>query len=242
MRDDGVRRAAAFVTSAFSSYSACRQYREDIAAALEAAGPQSPEVDKLRLFYNHPGFIEPQAQKARIALEAIPQERRAAAHLAFTAHSIPVAMARTSSYVAQLLEACRLVAERSGGDHAWELVFQSRSGPAAPPWLEPDISDHLEALASGGVTDVVVVPIGFVSDHLEVRFDLDIEARRAVASLGINMVRAETVGAHPDYVRMIRDLVLERVEGRDTRAALGRFPASHDLCAADCCPPPQRPP
>ncbi|MGH2752748.1 MAG: ferrochelatase [Actinomycetota bacterium] len=241
MRDDGVRRAVAFVTSAYSSYSGCRQYREDIARAQAAAGEGAPKVDKLRVFYNHPGFIEPQVEKVNAALEAIPSERRAAARLAFTAHSVPAQMAETSSYSQQLGEAARLVAERLEQGYEWELVWQSRSGPPQVPWLEPDIVEHLEKLHATGVTDLVVVPVGFVSDHLEVRYDLDVQAANAAAQLGLNLVRAEAVGAHPRYVKMIRDLIAERMTATPERVALGTFGPGHDICGATCCPAPARP-
>ena len=235
MKEDGVRRAVAFATSAWSSYSGCRQYREDIARAIDEVGEGAPEIDKVRHFFDHPGFIGPQALRVTTALAAIPEERRAGAHLAFSAHSIPIAMAEVSSYEAQLEEACRLVAEEVGRDHPWELVWQSRSGPPSVPWLEPDIGDHLATLHDKGVTDVVVVPIGFVSDHLEVQFDLDVEAAEIATDLGINMVRAGAVGAHPDYVRMIRDLVVERMEAAPERPSLSPIGPSHDICDPDCC-------
>jgi protoporphyrin/coproporphyrin ferrochelatase len=240
MQNDGVRRAIAFVTSAHSSYSGCRQYLEDISRARAALGESAPKVDKLRVFFNHPGFVEPQVEKVNVALQAIPESRRAATRLAFTAHSVPLQMAETSSYVLQLTETCRLVAERLAQKHDWELVYQSRSGPPQVPWLEPDIADHLGKLHLEGVTDVVVAPVGFVSDHLEVRFDLDVEAAEAAAAKGMNMVRAETVGAHPGYVRMIRDLILERTTASPRRAALGEWGPSHDICGANCCPAPAR--
>ena len=145
-------------------------------------------------------------------------------------------MAETSSYVQQLGEACRLVVERLAHDHVWSLAYQSRSGPPHVPWLEPDIADHLEKLHSEGVTDVVVAPIGFVSDHLEVRFDLDVGVAEAAAALGMHMVRAETVGAHPRYVKMICDLIVERMTASPVRAALGDWGPSHDICGANCCP------
>ena len=240
MADNGVKRAICFVTSAFSSYSGCRQYREDIAAAQEAVGEHAPKVDKLRVFYNHPGFIGPQIEKVKVALDEIPGERRTSARLVFTAHSIPISMAETSSYVAQLLEASRLVSEGSGGND-WDLVYQSRSGPPQVPWLEPDIADHLGELAGRGVGDVVVVPIGFVSDHMEVKFDLDVEAAEIAERLGLNMVRAETVGTHPAYIDMIVELIEERMADTPERRALGALPPSHDICARDCCPAPLRP-
>ncbi|HEX2027005.1 MAG TPA: ferrochelatase, partial [Nitriliruptorales bacterium] len=181
MRADGIRRAVCFVTSPFSSYPSCHQYLEDLARARADVGDGAPVVDKLRTFHDHPGFVEAQVRSVRVALHAVPEGRWDATHLAFTAHSIPIALAAASDYEAQLREASRLVAERVGGDHVWELVWQSRSGPAGVPWLEPDVVDHLDELASEGVTDVVVVPIGFVSDHLEVRYDLDVEAAARAA-------------------------------------------------------------
>ncbi|MPZ69413.1 MAG: ferrochelatase [Actinobacteria bacterium] len=236
MADDGVRHAICFVSSAFSSYSGCRQYREDLAAA-SAEVPGAPAIDKLRVFFNHPGFVAPVTEKVAAALMEIPAARRGDAHLAFTAHSIPASMAETSSYVTQLRETCRLVDEATGGN-AWELIFQSRSGPPHIPWLEPDISEHLEKLAADGVADVVVVPVGFVSDHLEVLFDLDVEAADTAATAGINMVRAGTVGIHPVYIEMIVGLIRERMSDRPERACLGTLPPSHDICARDCCPGP----
>jgi ferrochelatase len=235
----GIRRALAFVTSGFSSYSACRQYREDIERAVAAVGPGAPRIDKLRLFYNHPGFIDAVVDHTRAALASLPAGGRAA-HLAFTAHSIPRSMAETSDYEVQLLDAAALVVERLGGDRAWRLVYQSRSGPPAVPWLGPDIGDHLERLSREGVTDVVVVPIGFVSDHMEVRYDLDTEAAARATALGLRLVRAATAGTHPAFVRMIRELVLERTAGAPPRALGLRGPAP-DVCSPGCCPAPPRP-
>ena len=235
MQSDGVKRAIAFVTSAWSSYSGCRQYREDISRARSAVGELAPVVDKIRQFFNHPGFVEAQADKVRVALDTFSEDARAGAHLVFTAHSIPTNMAAASSYVEQLSEACRLVAERLGGDNRWSLGYQSRSGPPHIAWLEPDVSEYLEKLATEGVGDVILVPIGFLCDHIEVRFDLDVEAASVAQKRGLNMVRAETVGTHPAYIAMIRDLIVERTEGRPERPALGSMGASHDICAADCC-------
>ncbi|HEV3468105.1 MAG TPA: ferrochelatase [Pyrinomonadaceae bacterium] len=240
MRGDGVRRALAFVTSAYSSYSGCRQYREDIERARAEVGPGAPAVEKLRAFFNHPGFVGPNAERVRAALEEIPEERRARAELAFTAHSIPAAMAAGCDYESQLRETCRLVAEAAGRAR-WRLVFQSRSGPPAQPWLGPDICDHLRGLKRAGASDVVVSPVGFISDHMEVLYDLDTEARRVAAGLGLNLVRAATVGTHPAFVSMIRELILERLDADAPRRALGRFPPRPDACAADCCLPGARP-
>jgi ferrochelatase len=241
MADDGIGRAFAFVTSAFSSYSGCRQYQEDLARAREATGPNAPEVLKLRVFYNHPGFIEPMSDRVCTALAQLPPERRSAAALLFTAHSIPVSMAENSRYVQQLEEASRLVTERAGVPQ-YRLVYQSRSGAPGQLWLGPDIRDHLRELAARGtVRDVIVAPIGFVSDHMEVLYDLDTEARELCGELGLNMVRAGTVGADPRFVAMIRELVLERMGGLAERRALGVWGASHDVCPDDCCPNSPRP-
>lgn len=230
MRSDGVQHAIAFFTSAYSSYSGCRQYRENILAAQTEAGAGAPEVDKLRVFYNHPGFIGPVTENVKIALNQIPPERRASAHIAFTAHSIPTVMAESSRYVMQLTEACNLVAAAVGASD-FKLVYQSRSGPPSQPWLGPDISDHIRELHDSGKKDLVISPIGFVSDHLEVIYDLDTVAAALCAELGMHMVRAATAGTHPDFIRMIRELVLERIE--DSRPV--------DGCALDCCPGPKRP-
>jgi protoporphyrin/coproporphyrin ferrochelatase len=236
MRDDGIRRALGFFTSAFSSYSGCRQYRENIAAAQAEVGPGVPQVDKLRAFFNHPGFTEPMIELTTKALGELPTNRREAAQLVFTAHSIPSAMAAGCRYEAQLQESASLVAAGVGKSE-WDLVYQSRSGPPSQPWLEPDINDHFKTLAKAGVRDVVVVPIGFISDHMEVQYDLDLEARQTAKSLGINMVWAGTVGTHPRFVRMIRELIVERMSGATEKPALGNLGPSHDVCPDDCCRP-----
>jgi ferrochelatase len=231
MRDDGIERAAGFVTSAFSSYSGCRQYRENIEAARAAIGPEAPVVDKLRVYFNHPGFVEPMADRVKAAYEGLPET----AKLLFTAHSVPMSMASTSKYVAQLQESCRLVAE-AAGKAEWRLVYQSRSGAPGQPWLEPDILDVLRQ-ESG---PVVIAPIGFISDHMEVLYDLDTEAAQLCGELGLPMHRAATVGTDPRFVTMIRELVLERA-GHTEKRALGLLGPSHDVCPVDCCPAPVRP-
>jgi protoporphyrin/coproporphyrin ferrochelatase len=236
MRDDGVERALAFFTSGFSSYSGCRQYRENLYDAQQEVGPDAPEVLKTRMFFNHPGWIEANADHVRAALEQIPEERRATAHLAFTAHSIPVAMAQASRYEAQLRESARLVAEVVGVTDT-ALVYQSRSGPPQVPWLEPGVLDHLRALHERGVQDVVLCPIGFVSDHIEVLFDLDVEARELAEELGMTLVRASSASTHPAFVSMVRELVQERLAAGTGRRVTGRFAASHDVCPVDCCLP-----
>ena len=246
MAEAGVKTALGLVLAAYSSYSSCRQYREDIGQAqlqLQAADiHEAPQVDKIRVYFNHPDFIAANAERVATALERIPAERRDAAQLAFTAHSIPTAMAANCRYEEQLLEACRLVAESLDvAPDRWRLVYQSRSGRPTDPWLEPDIRDHIQALHDRGVRDVVVDPIGFLSDHLEVLYDLDEEARQTAEGLGLNLVRAETVGTSPKFVGMLRELIQERLDPSRPRRALGAFPASHDVCPVDCCLPPARP-
>lgn len=242
MAADGVRRALAFVTSACSSYSSCRQYRENIAAAQAEVGLAAPQVDKLRVFYNHPGFIKPMTELTSAAFEQIPAERRDDALLLFTAHSIPVAMATGCRYEEQLREACRLVADGLPNSLSlrarapWHLVYQSRSGPPQQPWLEPNIGDFIVSRnKESRIRDVVVVPIGFISDHMEVLFDLDTEVRECCDRLGINMVRAATVGTHPRFVQMIRELIVERTTNAPERVALGSLGPNHDVCPNDCC-------
>ncbi|HWY48848.1 MAG TPA: ferrochelatase [Bryobacteraceae bacterium] len=238
MRADGVRRALAFVTSAFSSYSGCRQYLEDIERARSEAGEGAPEIDKLRSFYNHPLFIEAEVDRVRVVLDQIPLASRTDARVIFTAHSVPLAMAQSSDYQKQLEESCRLVSEGLGLD-AWQLVYQSRSGPPGQPWLEPEIGDALCGLGPG--TPVVVVPIGFISDHMEVLYDLDTEARAIAEERGLHMVRAATVGVHPKFLLMIRELILEKMDHCQPRA-VGRYGPNQDICRADCCPAPARRP
>jgi ferrochelatase len=234
MRADGVRRAIAFVTSPFGSYSSCRQYWEDIARAQEEVGAGAPEVDKIRHYHDHPGFIEPFADAVRAAWTP-------GARLVFTAHSVPSTMDASSGpdggrYTAQLRESAALVARRAIPDRTvddHDLVWQSRSGPPQVPWLEPDINDHLEALAKAGVSAVVAAPIGFVSDHLEVVWDLDHEAAQTAARLGLDWRRAATPGTDPRFVAMIAELVRERTGGAPRRK-LGRLPV-WDVCPAACC-------
>jgi protoporphyrin/coproporphyrin ferrochelatase len=236
----GAHRVLALVLAAYSSYSSCRQYLEDIERARAAVGSQAPEIDKIRVFFNHPGFIAANADHLREALEQIPPDRRARAHVAFTAHSIPLSTAQTSRYADQLNEACRLVCELLDIPASrWALVYQSRSGRPSDPWLQPDIGDHLAALAGASATDVAVLPIGFLSDHLEVLYDLDIEAREKSRQLGLNFVRAATVGTHPQFVSALADLVEERTRQSIPRAAIGLYGPEPDICPADCCPPPQ---
>jgi ferrochelatase len=241
MREDGVRRALVLATSATSSYSGCRQYREDMAHAREAVGAAAPELVKLRHYFDHPGFVAANAERVRVALQTLPEPLRDGARLVFTAHSVPVAMNeaagphRDGLYAAQHRETARLVAEAVRGSGAdFDLVWQSRSGPPRVPWLEPDVNDHLRALAAAGTRAVVVSPAGFVSDHVEVRWDLDTEARATADELGLAFARAATVGTHPAFVAAIRELVEEQTATAPVRW-LGRLGVCGWQCPAECC-------
>ncbi|MXY97199.1 MAG: ferrochelatase [Gemmatimonadetes bacterium] len=297
MAADGIRRALAFVTSPYSSWSNCRQYLENIEDARRDAGPGAPVIEKIRPFFNHPGFIETMTARVRSALDRLPEERRPWAHLVYTAHSIPMGMAGGCAYEAQLREASRLISGRVGAS-SWALTFQSRSGPPTQPWLEPDVCDYIRTFHEAGAArtaragkvdqtdqsdqadqtdqsdqsdqagqadradrDIVVIPVGFISDHMEVAYDLDVEARACCDELGVRMVRAETAGTHPRFVDMIVDLVEERMSpaaaatsavetrpaasrtsvearpaapARPAEGVLGPWP---DRCPLDCCPP-----
>ena len=243
MRQDGVQRALAFVTSAYSSYSSCRQYLENIAAAQTLVGPGAPEIDKIRPFYNHPKFIEANVAQLRAALEKLSANSRKSAHVVFTAHSIPYAMAENCDYQKQLQETSGLVAQslaelvREKPTPQYSIAYQSRSGPPAQPWLGPDICDRLRELKAAGASDVVVAPIGFVSDHMEVLYDLDHEAKQVAQDIGLNLVRAETAGTHPAFVEMIRDLILERMNAGHESEASGNYGPRAVPCAPQCCLP-----
>ena len=243
----GAGRALAFVTSAYSSYSGCRQYRENLAAARADVGDEAPAIDRVRHYFDHPGFVEPFVDATASALDELPVDSRDGAALVFTTHSIPLAQAETSgpaggAYVAQHRATARLVAQalavRTGVHRRrWDLVFQSRSGPPGQPWLEPDVGDHLEALVKDDVPGAVIVPIGFVSDHVEVVWDLDTEAAERAEGLGLPIARAGTPATRPDprFVAMVRDLVLERAYGLPGRA-LSPLGPSWDVCPVNCCP------
>lgn len=233
MQRDGVQRVLSFVTSAFSSYSGCRQYREDVFRCRSAAGAGEIQVDKLRVFYNHTDFISVVTERVQQAIVRL--DRGDAPFVVFTAHSIPAAMAAGCDYEQQLRETCRLVAEQLAlPASAWELVYQSRSGRPQDPWLEPDICDFIPELHARGVRDLIVSPIGFISDHMEVLFDLDTEARDVCIRLDMNMRRADTPGVHPRFIAMIRKLIQERLFGA-RREAVGQYGPHHDLCPEDCC-------
>lgn len=235
MADAGVRRALVLVTSAFSSYSGCRQYREDVIRAGDAVGDRAPQFDKVRVFFNHPGFIGANAESLRESLASAGASARDGAHVVFTAHSIPASMARGSAYEAQLHEASGLVASAVGVTR-WTIAYQSRSGPPHVAWLGPDICDELRSLVASGVRDVFVLPIGFLSDHIEVRYDLDHEARAIAEELGIHFHRVPTVGTRQSFVSGLRELVLERIAPGTLRKAWGTLGASDDVCPFDCCP------
>lgn len=234
MADDGIKKALAFVTSAYSSYSSCRQYLQNINDARAAVGTSAPEIHKLRAFYNHPLFIESNVEHLRAALSSL-DAPAPSVHLVFTAHSIPESMAENCEYSVQLREASRLVAE-AVGIADWELVYQSRSGPPNQPWLGPDVCDFLNYLGMQGTRYVVLSPIGFVSDHMEVIYDLDVQAKQVAEGLGIRLARAATAGTHPLFVKMIRELILERTESAPARF-LGTHGPSHDICSPTCCLP-----
>jgi ferrochelatase len=236
MADDGIQRALAIFMSAYSSYSSCRQYRENIVAAQKAVGKAAPAIDKMRAFYNHPDFVAIHAKLLNAALEQLPAERRATAHIAFTAHSIPTAMAQNCRYEAQLEEVSRLIATHLHHPN-WRLVYQSRSGPPMLPWLEPDICDHLNALKAQGTRDVVVAPIGFLSDHMEVIYDLDIEAAELAQRLDMTMIRAGTVGVDTRFVTLLRHLIVERMTANPNKLSIGNDGPSPDVCPIDCCLP-----
>ena len=254
MAADGIDRATCFVTSAYSSYAGCRQYREDLYDAAVAAGPSAPRLDRLRHYFNHPGFVSPFVDATVAALGELPARVRDQARLVFVTHSLPVSMAAASGpdghrYTAQHEEVADLVAagvaDRTGRQRGWDLVYCSRSGPPQVPWLEPDVNDHLQRLADAGTAAAVLIPIGFVSDHMEVVHDLDTEARATARGLGLPMTRAATPGTHPAFVAMIADLVLERAAAERGepvhRPALGSGGAAWDLCPNGCCANPRGP-
>ena len=250
MKSDGVARAAVFVTSAYSSYSSCRQYRENLYEAWEAVD-EGIVLDKLRVYYNHPGFVEPVVDGVVEALADLPAEVRDAARLVFVTHSIPTVMNDASgdpadgggAYLAQHEDVATTVAarvaEETGVEHARDLVFCSRSGAPHIPWLEPDVNDHLRVLREQDVEAVVLVPVGFVSDHMEVVYDLDTEALATAEKLGIEARRSATPGDDPRFVAMVRELLLERAAAERgeavSRVAAGEIGPRWDRCPVGCC-------
>lgn len=234
MAEQGVQRALAFVTSAYSSYSSCRQYLDDIEAARQQVGLQAPVIEKIRPYWNHPKFLAMFAAHARQTLQAL-GSCTSQPRLLFSAHSLPLSMADNCAYEKQLREAARLLAEELGFA-AWDLVFQSRSGPPTQPWLEPDINTHLSMLASQGARSVMLVPIGFVADHMEVKYDLDTQAMATARSLGIELLRVPTPGDSDAFVDLIHDLILEHIDKRPP-SFRGDLPASPSPCLPGCCLP-----
>ncbi|WP_146399211.1 ferrochelatase [Planctomycetes bacterium CA13] len=242
MQADGRKRTLAFFTSMFSSNSGCRQYRENLAEACAEVGGNAPSVEKVRMGFNHPLFVETISDSVKAAAESIGADVKKTPVM-FTAHSIPMLMAENSDYVKQLMETCRLVAEMCGAEN-WSLVYQSRSGPPQQPWLEPDVCDSIESMDKASKLDsLIIVPIGFISDHMEVLFDLDHEASDVCKARNIKMARAATAGTAPKFVTMIRQLVEERLNPSAEKPALGNLGPWHDVCPVDCClyNPPQRP-
>ncbi|HJP24694.1 MAG TPA: ferrochelatase [Acidimicrobiales bacterium] len=228
MRDAGVRRAVAWVASPYASYSTCRQYIENIETAQTAVGADAPVVDRIGSHHDHPGLIEPAADRLAEALDRLPADRRDRAHLLFSAHSIPSTMAANCDYVAQLHEVARLVAQRvdPAGRYNRELVWQSRSGSPQTSWLEPDVGDRIDALAVAGVDAVVVSPIGFPVENFEIVWDLDVEAAARAERAGVAFQRAGAIDDDPRFIDMVVDLFL------------GHDPASVRTCRTDCCLPP----
>lgn len=232
MSQRGHRRTLAFFTSIFSSYSGCRQYRENIAAAQSQVGPDAPAVEKVRMGFNHPKFIQAQVELLTASLKRFSDPANVT--VLFTAHSIPNGMSENCRYVEQLKSSAGVIAGQAGAA-AWELVYQSRSGPPNQPWLEPDVCDRIEELGARDVSQLAIVPLGFISDHMEVMYDLDTEAAQLCDELSIQMQRVPTVGVHPAFVSMIVDLFEERLTGSSERPYLGDYGPSHDVCPESCC-------
>ena len=212
MKDRGCRRALGIILSSLQTEASWSRYMEDVAAAREKVGPDAPEVEYAAPWGDHPRFIEAMADRARAALEALEPARRADARLVFTAHSVPIAMAAGSPYVAQLEAAARAIASALGRTR-WAVAYQSRSGSPRDPWLEPDIGDLIRALAPEGIRDLVVIPVGFVCDHVEVLYDLDVEAKAIAAACGVGFHRAAAANDHPAFIAMLADLVRRGAPG-----------------------------
>jgi len=247
----GYRTLIGLATSAYSSFSSCRQYREDFAIALDQTGLEGElRIDKVRQFFDHPGFVEPFVDGVRTAVAELVERgfSNDEIHVVFATHSIPTADAERSgnrevdygpggAYAAQHLAVADVVMSEAGADLGWQLVYQSRSGPPTQPWLEPDVNDVIGALPERGIKAVVIVPLGFVSDHMEVLWDLDTEAVETAEEAGLAAIRTPTPGTHPAYVRGLVDLVLERVHGTPTaeRPALTSLGPWYDVCRPGCC-------
>lgn len=232
MKQDGIQHALVFVTSAFGSYSGCRQYREDLANAQKHADPGAPQLTKLRHYFNHPGFTQTMVERTRDALQRTTRPTR----LIFTAHSIPISMAERGPYVTQLRDAAATIASEVNHP-SWDLVWQSRSGPPHIPWLEPDILDHIRTLHTQGASSATVVPLGFISDHMEVIYDLDTEAAELCDELGMEFIRGKTAGVHPRFLTTIRELIEEALDPDAPRPATGKLGPTITPCAPNCCLP-----
>lgn len=245
MEADGVKKALAFVTSAYSSYSGCRQYLEDIQKALaENKQTDRLHIDKLRVFFDHPLFIDANLECIEAALKQF--EKPEDVHLTFTAHSIPLSMAQNCQYENQLLFVCRQICQHlqekynwlGASEPQWQLVYQSRSGPKSQPWLEPDILEHIESLKSRGFSKLLVHPVGFVSDHMEIIYDLDTEAKQLADSLQMQMVRSLSSGNSEHFRRLIGELIEERLKsnaGEDCLKPCLTGAPLPDVCPVDCC-------
>lgn len=211
MVEKGCRQALGIILSPLQTEASWERYQQNVAEARTRVGPGAPQVTYAPPWFDHPGFIEASADRARVAFDEVPAECRADTPLVFTAHSVPVAMAERSPYVGQLLSASRLVAERLGHGR-WVVAYQSRSGSPSEPWLEPDIGQVIRALAQGGAKDLVVLPIGFACDHVEILYDLDVEAREIARGSGLGLHRAEAVNDHPAFLAMLADLVKQALK------------------------------
>ena len=238
LKADGHKSTVCLVTSAFSSYSGCRQYHEDLEVACSAVS-EPPAIQRVRVFWNHPGFLGSAAEL--LAESRVNANLSTNTPVLHTAHSLPLSMAANSDYEAQLNEAAEIVNELAGMEGPSEVVFQSRSGPPSVPWLEPSIDTRLQELAADGISEVLVHPLGFIADHMEVLFDLDTQAFGIAKESGITMVRTPTVGTHPRFVAMMVDLIEEAAGLREDRPTLGNSGPRPDICLLDCCPAPTRP-
>jgi len=239
MAQDGIRHALTLITSPFSSYSSCRQYLEALAGGRAAVGAAAPQLSKLRAYFNHPHFVAAWQDRITAATaDWTPRQWRETTVL-FTAHSIPVEMAGCDRYVAQVNDLAHVLAARFPHPVAtWRVVYQSRSGRPGQPWLEPDVCAAIEDLhANDPPPQLLLIPIGFVSDHIEVLYDLDVEASRTAARCGIPVTRVQTVGTHPRMVQLVSDLIDERLSGRSDRPTVGQLGPAPDQCPADCCLP-----
>ncbi len=236
MADDGIKRAIAFVTAGYSSYSSCRQYLENIEEARQAVGVNAPQIDKIAPFYNHPDFIATNADNLIVALSRLEEESRKEAEVIFTAHSIPGSMAEGCCYVAQLEEAAHLIVDKAQIGNKWRIAYQSRSGSPSQVWLEPDINLAIKGIGQKGGKYVVIAPIGFVSDHMEILYDLDTESKQLCQQLGIVYTRANTAGTHPGFVSMIKKLVDEKIMQASAEQQNGDLITNNEFCFNDCCP------